>query len=166
MGEPWPRALPGLFLAAALATPVALAGPSRVELTDGSVLTGDLVGYANGCYTLHSPTLGDVSLEESKVRSVQPGVTGGAGGLGLGGVGTQADLASQLQATQQRLVADPAVFRMIQALQNDPEIQGVLADPAFLALIASGNLQAIQRDPRIQALLARPGVWAILGHAR
>lgn len=166
MGEPWPRALCGLFLAAALATPAALAGPSQVELTDGSVLTGDLVGYADGRYTLRSPTLGDVSLEESKVRSVRPGVTGGAGGLGLGGVETQVDLASQLQATQQRLVADPAVFRMIQALQNDPEIRGVLADPAFIALVASGNLQVIQRDPRIQTLLARPGVRAILDYAR
>ena len=83
MGGPWPRALCGLFLAAVLATPAALAGPSQVELTDGSVLTGDLVGYADGRYTLRSPTLGDVSLEESKVRSVRPGVPGGAGRVAM-----------------------------------------------------------------------------------
>jgi hypothetical protein len=164
------KAFPGLFLAAALVAQVALAGPSRVELNDGSVLTGELVGYANGRYTLRSPTLGDISLEESKVRSVRPGAAGGAGGMdpggGPSGIQVPLDLAGQLQATQQRLAADPEVLGMIMALQSDPEIRAVLTDPAFLALITSGNLQAIQGDPRFQELLQHPGLRAILERAR
>lgn len=168
----WARALPGLFLAAALAAPLALAGPSWVELNDGSVLTGELVGYSNGRYTLRSPTLGEISLEESKVRSVRPGASGGvevgSGGLGGGDGGSQppADLAGRLQATQQRLAADPEVLGMIMALQSDPQIRSVLTDPAFLAMIASGDLQAIQGNPRFQELLQHPGLRAILERAR
>ena len=159
-----------LFLAVALGCQAALAGPSRVELKDGSVLTGDLVGYSGGIYTLRSPTLGEVRLEESKVLSVRPGAPGDPAGAdasgGLGGLQVPPDLAGQVQATQQRLISDPAVFGMIMALQNDPAIRAVLSDPAFLSLITSGNLEAIQGNPRFQELLQHPGLRAILEQAR
>jgi len=141
----------GLSLAVALGCRAALAGPSRVELKDGSILTGDLVGYSGGIYTLRSPTLGEVRLDESKVLSVRPGAPADPAGVdasgGLGGLQAALDLAGQVQATQQRLISDPAVVGMIVALQNDPAIRAVLSDPAFLSLMTSGNLQAIQGSP-------------------
>lgn len=159
-----------LLLAVALGCQAALAGPSRVELKDGSVLTGDLVGYSGGIYTLRSPTLGEIRLEESQVLSVRPGATGDPAGAdaagGLGGLRLPPDLAGQVQATQQRLISDPAVFGMIMALQNDPAIRAVLSDPAFLSLITSGNLQAIQGSPGFQELLQNPGLRAILEQLR
>jgi hypothetical protein len=160
----------GLLLAVALGCQAALAGPSRVELKDGSVLTGELVGYAGGIYTLRSPTLGEVRLEESGVLSVRPGVAGDPAGVdapgGLGGLRLPPDLAGQVQATQQRLMSDPAVFGMIMALQNDPAIRAVLSDPAFLSLITSGNLQAIQGSPGFQELLQHPALRAVLEQVR
>jgi hypothetical protein len=166
----WARVLRGLLLAVALGGQAALAGPSRVELNDGSVLTGDLVGYTGGIYTLRSPTLGEVRLEESKVRSVRPGaasgVAGGDASGGLGGLQIPPDLAGQVQATQRSLISDPAVFGMILALQNDPAIRALLSDPAFLSLITSGNLQAIQGSPGFQDLLRHPGLRAILEQLR
>ena len=122
---------------------------------------GDLVGYSGGIYTLRSPTLGEVRLEESKVRSVRPGAAGDPAGAdaagGLGGLRLPPDLAGQVQATQQRLISDPAVFGMIMALQSDPAIRAVLSDPAFLSLITSGNLQAIQGNPKVSGTPAAPG---------
>lgn len=87
--------------------------------------------------------------------------------MAAGGLGSlaPADLAGQLQATQQRLAADPQMLGMIMALQSDPQIRSVLTDPAFLALITSGNLEAIQGNPRFQELLQNPGVRAILERA-
>jgi len=159
-----------LLLAVALGAQAALAGPSRVELKDGSVLTGDLVGYSGGIYTLRSPTLGEVRLEESKVVSVRPGAPADPAGVdaagGLGGLRLPPDLAGQVQATQQRLIADPAVFGMIMALQNDPAIRAVLSDPAFLSLITSDHLQAIQGSPGFQELLQHPVLRAILEQLR
>jgi len=169
-GGPWARALPGLLLAGVLAAQAALAGPSRVELNDGSVLTGELVGYANGRYTLHSLTLGDVRLEESQVRSVRPGASsdlaGGDAARGMGVLQVPADLTGQVQAAQRRLVSDPGLLGMILALQNDPQIRAVLTDPAFLSLLTTGNLQAVQGNPRFQELLQHPGLRAILERAR
>jgi hypothetical protein len=160
----------GLSLAVALGCQAALAGSSRVELKDGSVLTGDLVGYAGGIYTLRSPTLGEVRLEEPKVVSVRPGATGDSAGVdasgGLGGLLVPPALAGQVQSTRQRLISDPAVFGMIMALQNDPAVRAVLSDPAFLSLITSGNLQAIQGSPGFQELLQHPALRAILEQVR
>ena len=46
---------------------------------------------------------------------------------------------------------------MIMALQSDPQIRAVLTDPAFLALITSGNLQADPGESKVSGTPATPG---------
>ena len=46
---------------------------SRIELRDGSVISGEVVGFADGRYLVESPALGRVSIDQAQIRSLQPG---------------------------------------------------------------------------------------------
>ncbi len=41
------------------------------ELTDGTVIHGRLVSYANGVYTIKSKSLGTVKISEGKVKATR-----------------------------------------------------------------------------------------------
>ena len=67
----------------ALLIGLGLVGPaageaSRIELRDGSIISGEVVGFADGRYLVESPALGRVTIDQSQIRSLQPG--GAAGG--------------------------------------------------------------------------------------
>ena len=55
---------------------------SRIELRDGSIISGEVVGFADGRYLVESPALGRVSIDQSQIRSLQPGGTAGGGPSG------------------------------------------------------------------------------------
>jgi hypothetical protein len=52
---------------------------SRIELRDGSVISGEVVGFADDRYLVESPALGRVSIDQSQIRSLQPGDAAGGG---------------------------------------------------------------------------------------
>jgi hypothetical protein len=127
---------------------------SRIELRDGSIISGEVVGFADGRYLVQSPALGRVTIDQSQIRSLQPG---GAAGGGPGGYGAQiADL-------QQQIMGNAEIMGMVTALQSDPKVQAALADPEFMQLVASGNLGALQSNPRFKALMNSPGLRALQG---
>ena len=107
---------------------------SRIELSDGSVVSGEVVGFADGRYLVESPALGRETIAQSQIHSLQPG---GAAGGGPQGYGPQtADLLRQM-------MGDGEIMGMITALQSDPQVQAAPADPEFMRLEASGNLGAL-----------------------
>lgn len=49
-----------------------LAGDLReIELKDGSLLTAEVLSLHNGVYTLHSSTLGTITVAASKIRAIR-----------------------------------------------------------------------------------------------
>ena len=61
-----------VFLALAVAVTVVNAAETReIELTDGSVVTGEVVSLSGGIYTIRSTTLGTLRIEASKVRVIR-----------------------------------------------------------------------------------------------
>ena len=57
---------------------------SRSELRDGSVISGEVVGFADDRYLVESPALGRVSIDQAEIRSLQPGGAPGGGPEGYG----------------------------------------------------------------------------------
>ena len=125
---------------------------SRIELRDGSVMSGEVVGFADGRYLVESPALGRVSIDQAEIRSLQPGGAAGGGASGYGGYG------AQITDLQQQMMGNAEIMGMITALQSDPRVQAALADPEFMQLVASGNLGALQSNPRFKALMSSPGL--------
>jgi len=133
----------------ALLIGLGLVGPaageaSRIELRDGSIISGEVVGFADGRYLVESPALGRVTIDQSQILSLRPG---GAAGGDPGGYG------AQIMDLQQQLMGDAEIMGMITTLQSDPQVQAALADPEFMQLVASGNLGALQSNPRFKALM-------------
>ena len=139
-----------------------LAGESRIELSDGSQITGELVGIDNGQYRIRSPTLGEMSIPESAIRSIQPSGSSGAPVARQTAPGVSA-YGPEIASIQQQLTANSGLMGQITALQNDPAIQAVLADPELTRLILAGDLERLRADPRIQRLMEHPGIQGIVG---
>ena len=131
-------------------------------LSDGSLITGELVGIDNGQYRIRSTTLGEMSVPESAIRSIQPP---GSDGVPVARQ-TAPDVSAygpEIASIQQQLATNPGLMGQITALQNDPAIQAVLADPELTRLILAGDLERLRADPRIQRLMEHPGIQGIVG---
>lgn len=136
------------------------AAEGRIELRDGSVLAGELVGVENGRLRIRTAAMGEVEVDEADVLAIRPGAAGdAAAGLGTGMFGSAAEIA----AIQQQVLGDPAILGAVMALQQDPEIQAALADPELAGLVLSGNLAALQSDPRFLSLISHPAIQALVG---
>lgn len=123
---------------------VASAGDMRdIELTDGSVISGEIVSAGAGIYTIKSPSLGTIKVEESKIRAIRS--------KGLSS--TPADANSQVKSLQDKMMNDGEIMDMIRSLQNDPEFQKVLEDPAIMKAVQSGDIAALMANPQFTKLL-------------
>jgi len=78
---------------------------------------------------------------------------------GLGGPATPALPPGSIQADPQevdrlmkQITQDPESMRLIQQLQNDPEMQKVLQDPELVKAAQEQDAARLARDPRVQAL--------------
>ena len=139
-----------------------LAAEGRViELRDGSVLVGELVGAGNGRYRFRTPALGEIELPESEVLAIRVAAST-ATSSGSTSPGSS-DLPGVMANIQQQMVGDPTLASAITSLQSDAELQAALADPAFTQLVLSGNLTALGTDPRFLRLMANPAIQALLG---
>lgn len=133
----------------------AAAESSRFELNDGSVIVGELETVDGGTFIVNSPTLGQVRIEQDRLRSMTPL---GADQTAVG----HRDASARLLQMQQRLVADPAIMGMITSLQDDPELRAAVADPRLMGLIMSGDLDRLRNEPGFQRLMEHPGIRAII----
>jgi hypothetical protein len=135
----------------------------RLELTDGSIIFGEIMGMSGGVYSVRSPTLGTISIESSRIRSLrdadipaaidQTALANPSGGLSYG---------TDIDALQRQLVGSPDLMQMIVGLRNDPALQRAMADPELMALISSGNIDALRQHPSFLELMSHPGIRAIV----
>jgi len=148
-----------------VATPLA-AAESRIELRDGSVISGDLLGVGNGAYRVRSAALGEMAIPESAVLAIRPAsaaVPTSAGAAPANPLANPGSPPGDLAAIQQQLLGNPQTLEAITHLQSDPDIQAALADPQFMGLIMSGNVTALSSDPRFQRLMENPAIRALVG---
>jgi hypothetical protein len=128
-----------------------LAGEMRdIELTDGSVLSAEVLALQDGVYTLRSSTLGTITIAAAKVkviRSQEPT--------------PPAAPAPPAASLTQQLMNNPEIMGMVLSLQENPAMQALLADPAVLDAINKGDFNALLANPRFLELLNDPTVHDI-----
>ena len=127
----------------------ASAGEVReIQLNDGSVIYGEILSLRNDVLTLKTETLGVVTLDASKIRTIRMKPETEAAG-------------DQLQELRQSMMSDPEILGMIFSLQNDPEIQAILKDPELMKSLGSGDIGALISNPAIIKLLNNPKIQDI-----
>jgi len=71
-----------------------------------------------------------------------------------------------LQGMQARMIENPNLLAMIRALQSDPEVQAVLADPEIISALAAGNYALLMNNPKIVALTSNGSIREIIEDAQ
>lgn len=155
-----------LALLAALSAAPASADAVRVTLTDGSVLVGELRARANGGYDLRSPSLGTVTLRQADIRRIEMGQgpapqPAAPQPAAPAAAAAEPPATSQVEALQRRILADDSLAASVLALQDDPQVQAILADPALMEAVRTGDLNALAGDPKLLRLLDSPALRAL-----
>jgi hypothetical protein len=130
----------------------ALASPT-IELKDGSRIQGEIQSLENGVYTVVSPSIGTVHVAQSNVaRIVYSGAASNAADASSKSPARDDAVTQQIQQVQSRIAQDPAAMQSIMSLQNDPQIQALLSDPAIVKAIQEGDYVSLLGNAKIQAL--------------
>lgn len=153
--------LRAVFIAAALsASPSALAAPRYIELTDGSVIRGEVIEAGDGLYRIRTQSMGELTLKESEIRTIgtgEPGsrreAVGDTGGNGIG---------RETAAIQRKILNDPALLNSITALKDDPAVDSIVHDPEIMRAIQAGDLGSLQKNKKIEQLLESPAIREIV----
>jgi hypothetical protein len=146
-----------LFGLAALWAPCGAVSAATLVLKDGAIIHGEIEILQDDVYTVRTETLGTVRVRKQDVRTIDHS-----------GESTAESFpeSAELQAMQLRMTENPNLFSMIQALQSDPDVQAVLADPEIISAIASGNYAVLMKHPKIIALTDNAKMREIIDEAQ
>ena len=140
-----------VFLALAAAATVVNAAETRdIELTDGSVITGEVVSLSGGIYTVRSATLGTLRIEASKIRVIS-----------LTGHAAPSEARSQLKSLEDKMLGDSELMDSVRALQSDPDLQKILQDPEIMKAVQAGDISALMSNPEFMKLINKQAVQDI-----
>jgi len=133
--------------------------PVQIQLTDGSMISGKIISFREGVYTLQSGSLGTMKIDESQIKLIQMDSHGTAS--------WQPDNASNgsvdntIQTLQQSMTQNPQIMEMIQTLQNDPEIQSLIQDKDIMEAVTAGDINTLMSDPEFIKIFENPSIQQI-----
>jgi len=138
-----------MFLTLAVAAGMATAAEMReIELTDGTIVTGEIVSLTGGVYTVRSATLGTLRIEESNIRTIRL----------KDSAGSSTNTGGEVMSLQNKMMSDGEIMNMIQGLQNDPEFQEILQDPELMKAVHAGDITTLVANPKFMRLLNNQSV--------
>jgi hypothetical protein len=133
----------------------ATAGEIReIELSDGSIVSGEVLSLSKGIYTIKSASLGTINLDESKVRIIRPKSSSQD-------AGAVPNAGSEAKSLQNKMMNDQEIMGLIRSLQNDPEFKKILEDPDVLNAVNAGDIPALMANPKFTKLLNNSTVQEI-----
>lgn len=141
--------LSALTLFAAV-TLVSAADTREIELTDGSVIAGEIVSLSGGMYTVRTATLGTLRIEASKIRVIR-----------LQGSSASGSARDQTKSIENQMIGDKDIMAIVLSLQNDPDMQNILQNPEIMKAVQAGDLDALMRNPEFMKLMDKQAVQDI-----
>jgi hypothetical protein len=104
---------------------------SKIELVDGSFISGEVVSFADGVYTINTEAFGELRVGADKIAKIDLVGSSAPGAL----------TPSQAQAFKTKIMANPQSAAIATRLATDPRIQELARDPKILEAAQSGNIQ-------------------------
>ena len=133
------------------ATVVTAADPREIELTDGSIIAGEIVSMSQGVYTVTSAILGTVRIEASKIRTIRRKGSSSAAG----------DAGGQIKSLQDQMMGSDEIMEMVSSLQNDADFQQILKNPEIMKAVQSGDIGILMANSQFMELLNKKLVQQI-----
>ena len=131
-----------------------------IELTDGSVITGEVVSLIRGMYTIKSNDLGTLKIEESKIKVIRSNAPS------VKSVGQNTEIKDQMESMQAIMMNNPEVLSIILSLKDDPKFQTVLRDPDVMSAVQAGDIATLSKNSKFMSLLDDPRVQQIGGKVK
>ena len=136
----------------------------EIELTDGSVISGEILSLSGGTYILRSESLGTINIPQSNVRAIRPRSATNTHTQSRSSM--QNPASAQIQDMQQMLTGNTVIMNMIQSLQNNPDLLRILEDPALMDAVRSGDIKTLEANPQFRKLLRDPTIRDITGKVK
>lgn len=136
-----------------------VAGESRIELEDGSLIKGEVLSSDGRSYRIRSRTLGTIEIDADRIRSLRPS---GAAGASAGASAARAANEQRIESIQKGIAADTSLLGSIMALEDDPTLREALADDDFMRAISERDFETLRNHPTIRKLLENPRMRAIV----
>lgn len=156
-----------LFILLFWAGATTAAEKSKIELTDGSSITGEVIGMSGGTYRIKTDSMGEVNIPSSQIRAILSTTHGSRNStLPSHASPTPGPNSAQIESIQKDMLADPKMIELIQALMSDPELQNALNDPSMMEKINRGDTSALENDPSFQKFMNHPKVKEIMERAK
>jgi hypothetical protein len=132
------------------------AGEMReIVLSDGSIVSGEVLSLNKGIYTIRSGSLGTLRINESKVRVIRPRTSSQSADA------ERTATNGELQSLQGRIMNDQEIMGLVRSLQDDPEFKKILEDPDVLKAVNAGDIPALMANPKVSKLLNNSTVLEI-----
>ncbi len=140
-------AILSLFLILTTAAGARAGELKEIELTDGSIITAEVVSLANGVYTIRSSSLGTITVQDSRVKSIR------SRGSAASATSSAAPTSAEISALTEKMMSDREIMQMIESLRDDPAFQKALDDPDIRKAVSSGDTAALMRNPKFLDIL-------------
>jgi len=121
----------------------------EIELTDGSIITGEVLSLSSGVYTIRTVSLGVLKIDDAKVRAIRPQGTPSS---------QQSGQTGDVKSLHDKMMSDREVMGMIESLKDDPQFTKILEDPEIMNAVQSGDTAALMANPKFLQLLNNPTV--------
>ncbi len=140
----------------------------NIILKDGSIVKGTVTKMENGVYTVISDRLGEMQINDQDIANIQSGNDPVLVNDTFSNSGNtqSSNLKNQVQAMQGTILNDPEIMNDIMGLMDDPEIQTLLSDKAFINDVNSMDPNKIQNNDKMQSLMNNPKMRKLLEKAQ
>ena len=131
---------------------------NRIELSDGSIINGEILSYADGIYVVSTAAFGAIKLEAAKVSKIEL-VNSPLSGAPISPTNRPGNLSQpQIDAYREKLMGNPENAAIITGLAADQQIQGLAQDPQVLEAVKSGDIQALMKNEKFMGIVNNPKV--------
>jgi len=130
--------------------------PSKIELTDGSVINGEIVSYADSVYTINTTNLGAIKVGAAKVAKIESANYASSAASASSALQTNTPTPSQVATYGQTLMENPENAAIVVGLTSNPELQEMAKDPEILAAAKRNDIQALMKNPKFMNIVNSP----------
>ena len=155
-------------------TTFVFAGSLReIIMTDGSIITGEIISLKDGKCIVKSASLGKLVLDSDKIETIRKKGSKSKNAADsltdfsktydttVTNQGNKMKTSSGINSLKNSLMSDPDSLGAIMSLQNDPDMQNILNDPNVMNKIRSGDFDSLMTDPKIIKLMNNPAINSI-----
>jgi len=133
---------------------------SKIELTDGSIIQGEVVSFVNGIYTLNTNSFGQLKVDAAKIRKIESPGPYSPPAAEIDSL-PMANVNSQMDSVKNQIVNNPEISKTVAGLVADPQFQEILKDPEIVKAVNSKDIKALMSNEKFMGLVNNPKVQEI-----